>query len=51
MALIVSTGQKWAELDKEYVHSDRTSDAKICTEAGQGGHISSRKRIFIYFYI
>ena len=47
MANIVSTGQKWARVEKEYLHYDWTSDTKIWMEGGKGGDISARKKIFL----
>ena len=32
---IVSTGQKWAQLEKEYLQSDWTSDSKVRMEGGK----------------
>ena len=46
-AKIVSTGQNWAQLDKEYLHADWNSDTKIWMEGGQGGDLSARKMIFL----
>ena len=49
MASYVSTGQKWAQSEKEYIHSDWTSDTKIWMVGVQGGDIFVRKRIFLIF--
>ena len=38
-ANIVSTGQKWARLQNEYLHYDWTSDTKIWMAGGQGGDL------------
>ena len=43
--MIVSAGQKWAQLEKEYLHYDWTSDANIWMAVEQGGDISARKSI------
>ena len=45
MASIVSAGQKWARLEKEYFHSDWTSDTNIWMAGGQGSDLSARKKI------
>ena len=45
----MSTVQKWARLEKEYLHSDSTSDTNIRMTGGQGGDLSVRKRILICF--
>ena len=45
-AIIVSAGQTWARLEKEYIHSDWTSDTKIWMAGGQGGYLSPRKISF-----
>ena len=37
--MIVSAGQKWAQLEKEYIHYDWTSDAKIWMTEGKGGDL------------
>ena len=46
--LIVSAGQKWVRLEKEYLHSWWIYDAKIWMTGGKGGDPSARKMIFIY---
>ena len=46
--MIVSAGQKWAQLEKEYLHYDWASDAKIWMEGRQGSDISARKSILIF---
>ena len=43
--MIVSAGQKWAQLEKEYIFYDWTSDDKIWMEGRQGGDLSARKII------
>ena len=45
--MIVSAGQKWARLEKEYLHSDWTSDANIWMAGGQGGDLFARKIFLI----
>ena len=46
----MSTGQKWAQLEKEYLHSDWNSDTSIWMVAGQGGDLYVQKIIiFIWF--
>ena len=45
---MVSTGQKWARLEKECLHSDWTSDTNILMADGQGGDLSARKRFLIF---
>ena len=47
MANNVSAGQKWTRLEKEYIHSDWTSDTKIRMVGGQGGDLSAPKMILI----
>ena len=47
--MIVSAGQKWAQLEKKYIHYDWTSDPNIWMAGGQGGDISAHKRIWIRF--
>ena len=46
MANIVSTGQKWAWLYKEYLQSDCTFETKIWMKGEQGEDLSARKKIF-----
>ena len=46
MAKVVSAGQKWARLEKEYLHTDWTSDTESWIAGGRGGGLSARKRIF-----
>ena len=46
--MILSAGQKWAWLKKEYLHSGWTSDANIWITGGQGGDISVCKRILLF---
>ena len=41
---IKSQGQKLVPLEKEYISSDWTSEAKIWMTNVQGGNISDRKR-------
>ena len=43
MASNVSAGPKWEQLEKEYIHSDWTSDTNISMVGGQGGDLSARK--------
>ena len=43
--MIVSAGQNWEQLEKEYFHSDWTYGAKIWMIGGQVGDLSARKRI------
>ena len=43
--MIVPASQKWARLEKEYLHFDWTSDAKIWFEVGKGDDIYARKMI------
>ena len=50
MAKIVSTGQKWERLEKEYPHCDWNSDTNIWMAGGKGDDLSARKRI-IYILI
>ena len=45
MANIVPTGQKWAQLEKEYIHYDGTSDTNILMVGGKGGELCARKSI------
>ena len=45
MASNVSTGTKWARLEKEYLHSYWTSETKILMVGGQGDDLSARKMI------
>ena len=45
----VSTGQKWARLKKEYLHSEWTSDTKIWMVGEQWGDLSARQNILVYF--
>ena len=47
--LIVSAGQKWVQLEKEYLHSYCISDATIWMAGGKGGDLSARKRVSIYY--
>ena len=42
-AKIVSAGQTWAWLKKEYLHYDWTYDTEIWVADGQGGDLSARK--------
>ena len=44
MTKIVSEGQKWTRLEKEYLHSDWTSDTNIWMAGGKGGDLSARKK-------
>ena len=44
----MSPGQTWVQLDKEYIHSYRISNANILMEGGQGGDISARKGILFW---
>ena len=44
--MIVSTGQKWAWLEKKYVHSYWTYEAKILMSSDQEGDVSDPKSIF-----
>ena len=48
-ALIVSAGQKWVQLERQYLHSYWIPDAKILMAGGQGDDLSACKRIFIYY--
>ena len=45
----MSTGQKWAQLEKEYLQSDCTSYTKIWMAGGKGGDLSAHKRILLIF--
>ena len=45
----VSAGQKWAQLEKEYIHPDWTSDTKNFIIIRQGGDIFDRERNQIVF--
>ena len=45
-AKIVSAGQKWTRLGKEYLHSECTSDTNVLIAGGKGGYISACKRDF-----
>ena len=49
MAMIVFMGQKWARLEKEYIHSDWTSETKIWMSGEQWGDLSARSSIFNFF--
>ena len=49
MGNIVSTGQKWAQLEKGYLHSGQTYDTKISMAFDKGGDLSACKSILIYF--
>ena len=46
MAMILSASQKWAQLDKEYLRCDWTSETNIRMAGGMGGDISARKVSF-----
>ena len=48
MANIVSIGQKWARLEKEYQHNDCTYDTKIWVAGEKRCDLSARKRIIIW---
>ena len=45
--MIMSAGQKWAHLEKEYLHFDLTSDTNIWMKSGKGGDLSTYKGIII----
>ena len=47
--MIVSAGQTWVRLDKEYLHSDWISDADIWMAGGKVGDLSARKMILLLF--
>ena len=44
----MSLGQKWAQLEKEYLPSEWNSEAKIWMANVQGGDISGRKKTLKY---
>ena len=44
-ALILSAGQKWVRLEREYLHSYWIFDANIWTSGGKVGDLSANRRI------